>query len=285
MSTLNTYATLDALRARFAVASTDTADDVRFLAKLRAASAQIERAAGRIFAPIVATRAFDWRNDHTLLFRTEDLLSLTALINGDGSTIDPAAIIQLGGVGGAIYGVELNLTKAFFVYLLTKTRALSVSGVWGWHDDYANAWKPSGDVVSVFSMTAADTTVTVNSVTSADGWGLAPRFQVGQLISIDSEYMQVTAVSSGTSTLGVIRGTNGTFAAVHIIGTPITVYVPPIDVSEIALRWAAWLIKQEDAGEYGQTLELGIGGAHVPPGVPPDLLAALDGLRKVGGAV
>ncbi len=285
MSTLNTYATLDALRARFGLASTDTGDDARLLAKLRSASAEIERYTGRAFAPILATRTFDWRAERTLLFRAEDLLALTTLINGDGSPIDPTAIILLGGVGGPYYGIELNLTKAFFIYLTTKTRALAVAGLWGWHDDYANAWRPSGDALTTFGLSISGTSITVSNAAGADSWNLSPRFQVGQLISIEAEYMQIVAVNAGANTLTVIRTVNGTIAAAHLVNVPIFVYAPPTDITEITLRWAAWLVKQEDAGEYGATIELGVGGVRAPPGVPVDLLAALESLRKVGGAV
>ena len=291
MSALQTvYATLDQLRARFSVAPADTSDDARLFSKLRAASAQIDRYTARTFAPVLATRLFDWRNANTILFRGEDLLLLQQLINGDGNVIDPAAIIQLGGINGPLWGVEINVAKgAFLNYITTKTRALSVSGIWGWHDDYANAWKPSGDTVSVFSMTTADTTVTVNNVTGADGWGLVPRFQVGQLISIDTEYMQITSVNSGTGTLGVIRGTNGTLITVHIISAPISVYVPPVDVTEICLRWAAWLTRLEDSGEFGQTsgqtADASSGGIHVPMQIPPDIQAELAPLVKLAVTV
>src|SRR5215510_3934532 len=144
---LNTYATLDAFRNRQALASADTGDDARMLAKLRSATAQLDRYTGRTFTPNVATRKFNWRDAKTLLFRGFDLLELTTITNGDGTTVDPTAIITLGGINGPTVGVELDMTKAFFVYLTTKTRALTVSGVWGWHDDYANAWKPSGDSI------------------------------------------------------------------------------------------------------------------------------------------
>src|SRR5258708_25095482 len=132
---LNTYATLSAFRQRQALAASDTGDDDRMLAKLRSATAQIDRFTGRSFIPTVATRKFNWHNARTLLFRGYDLLELTSITNGDGTSVDPTAIIALGGVNGPIVGVELDLTRAFFVYLTTKTRALTVNGVWGWHDD------------------------------------------------------------------------------------------------------------------------------------------------------
>jgi hypothetical protein len=277
---LNTYATLTAFRDRQGLAASDTADDGRMLAKLRAASAQIDRYTGRTFIPVVASRRFDWCSARTLLFRGFDLLELTGVANGDGTTIDPAAVIALGGINGPIVGVELDVTKAFFVYLTTKTRALTVSGVWGWHDDYADAWKPSGDAIPGGGITSGATTCTVASVGGVDGWNLSPRFQPGQVLKVDSEYMHLVAANSGTNTLTVVRGANGSTAASHAAAAPISIYAPPADIAEIALRWAGWLYKMEDAGDFGgASAEPAIGGINVPPAIPPDLAQTLANLR------
>jgi hypothetical protein len=283
---LCTYATLTAFRERQGLAAADTADDARMLAKLRAATAQIERYTGRSFLPVLATRRFDWHVARTLLFRGYDLLELTSIANGDGTTVDPAAILPFGGTNGPIVGVELDMTRAFFVYLTTKTRALSVTGVWGWHDDYANAWKPSGDAIPAGGVNASVTTFTVASVSGADGWNLSPRFQPGQLLRVDTEYMSLVATNASTNTLTVVRGVNGSTAATHAASAPISVYVPPADITEIALRWAAWLYKTEDAGDFGGvTTEPALGQIEVPPSIPADLAVTLATLRHVGSAL
>jgi hypothetical protein len=280
---LTTYATLDALRNRFGLASTDTGDDARLLDKLRQAASQLDRYTGRSFAPLVATRKFDYQDRKTLIFRGFDLLSLTSITNGDGTTvIDPSAIIPLGGDVGPIWGVELNLTLAYFYYLTTKTRCIQVAGIWGWHDDYASAWKSSGDSIPGGGITSSATSFTVTSVSGADAWNLTPRFQVGQLLRVDSEYISVVGVNSGTNTLTVVRGVSGSTAATHTAGTAISVYVPPADIVEIALRWAGWLYKSEDAGDYGSMSGgAGSGGVFVPPVIPQDLRDKLDGLRAI----
>ncbi len=287
---LNTYATLSAFRQRQALAASDTGDDDRMLAKLRSATAQIDRFTGRSFIPTVATRKFNWHNARTLLFRGYDLLELTSITNGDGTSVDPTAIIALGGVNGPIVGVELDLTRAFFVYLTTKTRALTVNGVWGWHDDYANAWKPSSDTIPGGGITSSATSFTVTSVSGVDGWNLSPRFTAGQLLKVDSEYLYLVAANSATNTLIVVRGANGSTAASHNAGAAISIYVPPTDIAEIALRWAGWLYKTEDAGDYSGSVAVpGEGNilapVNVPPAIPSDLVAALVNLRRVVGAL
>jgi hypothetical protein len=287
---LNTYATLSAFRQRQALAASDTGDDDRMLAKLRSATAQIDRFTGRSFIPTVATRRFNWHNARTLLFRGFDLLELTSITNGDGTAIDPTAIITLGGVNGPLVGVELDVTRAFFVYLTTRTRALAVAGVWGWHDDYGNAWKPSTDSIPGGGITSSATSFTVASVSGADGWSLSPRFTPGQLLKVDSEYMHVVGANTGTNTLTVVRGANGSTAASHTAGTAISVYVPPTDIAEVTLRWAGWLYKTEDAGDYSGSVALPgeaniLAPVNVPPAIPSDLLVALVNLRRVVGAL
>ena len=285
------YATLEQLRARFNVAATDTADDSRLLAKLRAASAQMDRHCARTFSPYYDTRRFDWINARLIVLRNYDLLQLTTLTNGDGNVIDPTAIITLGnassnGGGGPLYALEIDVARGPFLnYLTTKTRALTVSGLWGWHDDWlVSAWKPSGDTITGAALTSTASTFTVSSAAAADGWGLTPRFQTGQLLQIDSEYLLTSAVNQATNTLSVIRGVNGSVSVSHNAGAPISIYVPPADITEIALRWAAWLTKTEDAGEFGGlTADGSAGGVHVPAAIPPDLLAALEPFRKLAG--
>ena len=284
------YATLDQLRARFAVAGADTSDDARLLAKLKSASQQIDRFTARTFAPVYATRLFDWDNARSILLRGFDLLQLITLTNGDGNVIDPTAIIPLGGVNGPVYCLEINIAKgAFLNYLTVKTRALSVYGIWGWHDDWlGSAWKPSGDSVTTFGLSSGGTALTVSNAAGADSWGLSPRFQTGQLIQIDSEYMLTTAVNAGTNTLTVIRGVNGTSGATHTIGAPISIYAPPADIVEITLRYAAWLTKLEDAGEWQaatMTADGSAGGVHVAAQLPADLQIALQPFRKLAGGV
>jgi hypothetical protein len=284
---LTTYATLDALRSRFGLAASDTGDDARLLDKLRQATSQIERYTGRSFSPLVATRKFDYQDRRTLIFRGFDLMALTSITNGDGATvIDSSAIIPLGGDVGPIWGVELDLTLAYFYYLTTKTRCIQVTGIWGWHDDYANAWKSSGDAIPGGGINSSATSFTVSSVSGADAWNLTPRFQVGQLLKVDSEYMHLVGVNMGTNTLTVVRGAGGSTAAAHAAGAPISVYVPPADIVEIALRWAGWLYKSEDAGDYGSMSGgAGSGGVFVPPVIPQDLREKLDGLRAVGSVL
>ncbi|HVO43306.1 MAG TPA: hypothetical protein VMT34_11815 [Aggregatilineales bacterium] len=276
MSALKAYATLAQLRARNQVASGDTSDDMRYLAKLRAASAAIDRYTLRSFQPVVETRKFDWIDAGRLTFRSQELLSLTSVIDGSGRTIDPTAIVLQGGANdatGPYYGFILDPSKAYLLFLTTPVRAIVISGMWGYHDDWANAFHDSGDTVQDASLSASATTITVTNTAGTDTWALTPRFSAGQMIQIDSEWLAVLATAS--TTLTVVRGINGTTAAVHAQTTKISVYAPPADINEACARWAAFLLAQDDT-DFTHSVTVPLGATVIPPQAPPDIARLLD---------
>lgn len=284
MATLRCYGTVDDLRARmFPAGDTDTSDNARLLQKLRAATANIEHYTQREFMPWIATRQFDWKSAKLTTFEGYDLVQLTSIVDegGVGNTVLPAATILLGGktsnaadTNGPYYGAEIDIAKgSFLTYITERRKAIWVTGVWGWHDDYANAWKPSVDSPTS-NVLIGDTTITVNNATGADGWGQSPRFSPGNLIQIDNEWMQVIGVSGNA--LSVVRGQQGTAAAAHNSATPISVYVLPADINDICLDWTSWLwsVDYADLGHI-QTTAWGA-SMKAPTGTPAELLERLD---------
>jgi hypothetical protein len=240
-----TLATLYQLRARLGLAASETADDARLLAALTAATAQIERAAGRRFLPRKAILAQDYTSSAELLLN-EDLLELTSLTNGDGSGISLSDVLTIPASGPAAL---LHLTgSAAFTWKLLKRQAITVTGTWGWHDQWANAWRDSGDTVQSNPLASGATTLTVANASSNDAAGEAPRFQVGHLLKIESEYLWALGISGNTLT--VARAANGTAAAAHAQNTPIYTYQPPADLAALALRWAAWLYREPDSASF-----------------------------------
>src|SRR5258707_10472694 len=204
MSGVRCYATLQQLRTRQGLSLTDTADDPRLLAKLRAASQEIERYTSRSFQPIQETRMFDWQDANYLRFRAQEALALSQVVDGQGRTISTTAIIPLGattstfGVSyGPFYALEIDPGKGdFLAYLTTKRRAVAVTGTWGWHDDYANAWHGSGLTVQDNPLSAGATAITTsaNDSTPPDARGQSSavgRISGGHLIQIDTEWIHV----------------------------------------------------------------------------------------------
>lgn len=258
-----TLSTLHRLRQRLGLAADDTADDARLLEALNMASAQIERAAERHFTPRRQAIRHSLSSSLELLL-DDDLLELIALTNGDGSPIPLSNVLLLPSDGPASI---LRLTgSSAFVWNDTPLIAVTVTGIWGWHDRWGDAWRDSADAVQDNPLTASATTLTVADAGGTDSMGEQPRFQVGHLLKIEDEYLSVLAVNAATNTLTVRRGANGTTAASHAQNTPVSVYQPPADVTALVLRRAAWLYKEPDN-----------------PGFPADNLdEALASLHRVG---
>lgn len=264
---MNVLSTLHLLRRHLSIGSADSSDDDRLLLALESASGMIERMANRRFSPRVASLKHNLSlHDVAELALDEDLLQLTQLINGDGAVIDVANIIALPDNGDAPIAA-LRLTGASFTYDESPFQAITVSGTWGWHDRWSQAWLNSADTVQNNPLSDTATSVTVVDADGADSFNLTPRFQVGQLLKIDSEYLRVTGINTTTNVLTVLRGVNGTTAAAHNLATAIFIYQPPHDVEMLCLRWAAWLYKEPD----GRTDDK----------IPFSLLRGLDGLRRV----
>lgn len=261
-----TFVTLDRLRARLGLAAADTAENPRLLAALGAASAAIERTLGRRFVPrrAAVTHPVNPRYASELLLG-DDLLELDSVSDASG-TLPPADMLLL--PDAPPYSMLRLLNWRAFAWDQSPYRAVTVSGVWGWHDDWTQAWRSSGDSVQNAPLSASATSLSVLDADGEDAAGESPRFQVGHLLRAGSEYLRVLAVNTATNTLTVQRGVQGSSAAEHTQGTPLAVYQPPEDVAMLCLRWAVWLYREADNAET--------------PLLPARLLRGLDALRRVG---
>ena len=254
-------ATLYALRQDLGFAPGDTAEDPRLLSCLTAATALIESGAGRRFRPLLATRSqtLDPRNATEVLLDA-DLLTLQSVTHGSN---EPIALDQL-----RVRAGHLSLLSGqTFRYVNSPEMAVSVTGIWGTHGDWANAWRISGDTVQNVPLSSTATTLTVTDADGSDSAGITPRFQVGHIVQIESEYLSILAVNTATNVLTVQRGQHGTTAASHVLGTPISIYQPPRDVENLCLRVAAWLYREPNTVNN--------------TAMPPMFASALSLLRRV----
>ena len=222
------YCTLADVRAELKPNSDNTTSDAYVLGAIRTVSRRIDRefAARRpLFAPYIETRRVrvDPRYINTIdgtfwLGPTGSLLSFTGLVVGDDTLT----------VGTHVAGFPDTSMPPFTHLHLLESAAYSwyyyaacaddgyplmaqITGIWGLHRDYANAWMHVDDLQA--TITDSGTTVTVADDDGADAYGLTPRFSPGNLIKIDDEFMEVTAVASNSLT--VRRGVNGSTAAAH----------------------------------------------------------------------
>lgn len=233
---LYTLATLAAFRAYLGLATNEGEDDALIHA-LRAATHHLERATNRRYAPYYATRACTLLlYDLSECVLGEDLLELHTLIDGDGSSIPIDDVLIL-------YGGMLHLIGRAFTFEDTPEGAITVSGIWGFHDFWGQAWRTSGDAL-VTAVDGDDTTFTVTDPDGADNDGHRPRFSVGQLLRVGNEYVAVLATDSTANTLTVSRGANGSSPVAHSAAIPLQIFAPAVDIAQSCLRWAAYFYRE-----------------------------------------
>lgn len=233
-----TIASLFDLRRHLGLAAADTSEDARLMEALRVASAQIERAAGRHFLPRQAALVHAVGISRNELLLDDDLLDLTAV--EDASGVIPLAEIDRLPANGATGVLRLKNGRTF----MPGESGVTVSGIWGWHDDWQRAWRSSRDGVQDNPLDSTAAVITVQDADGEDSELEAPRFQVGQLIAIDQEWMRVTRVDTVSNYLYVFRAVCGTEAAAYPRLSSILIYQPARDIRDLTVRWAAWLYKQ-----------------------------------------
>lgn len=247
-----TIATLDDLRRHLNLSATDSAEDDHLLQRLGAASRLIESLTQRRYCPRLQTWVIPLqRAGLRELILPDDLLELRSLSIG-GVALDladirllpedreaPASILQMAEGTPVHFSEDANFS-------------ISIEGIWGWHDRWTEAWRASGEALRAALDADADG-ITVGDAAGSDPDGLAPRFQVGQLLRIDDEYFRVTAVDSAGNRLTVLRGVQGTAAAAHQRGASIETYTPALAIRDLTLRFAALMTQSAGLFEPGSS--------------------------------
>ena len=201
------------------LAESDVKSHTRIMRSIRGASGLIEERTGeRHFYPVIATKKFDYQSGYELDL-DEDLISITSVINGDGSTMDHTAL--------KLYPIEtpwhrrihVNPTSSeLFNYDDEPHQAIQIEGVWGYWDQYEDSEDTIQDAEGI---TDVATTITVTE---------ARNFDVGQMLKIDDEAMFVKDRDTANETITVKRAKLGTTAATHDNGAAISIYRAPTDI-------------------------------------------------------
>lgn len=254
---METIATLDALRQHLGFAPTDTSEDRRLMAALWAATRRIERATLRHFTPRYATLLHDIDlNQPTVLDLRDDLLELVAVT--DIGSIDLADMLILP-------GDSLQLQSGVsFQYETSPLQAVQVTGIWGYHDEWSSAWLIFMDSLQS-SLSDSANTLFVADVDGGTPYDSGPRFQVGQLVRVEDEYMTVLKINTTSKYITVKRGANGTTITSHDSGSAVDVFQPVPDAVALCLQIATALYREPDMG----------------PMLPPSIQAAVASLRRV----
>lgn len=176
----------------------------------QAASKIIAEQTMRSFVPYIADLDLVWedvRDDvcyDRYLKMPDDLLILSELTFGDLT------------IGSSDYRLSPTNTTPYDTLYLSPNAMdgavyewgamYTLSGTWGYVQNISQAWTLAQASLSIGSTTVTTITVTVDT---------AVNYERLQYLKIGSEYMQITGIDTDTDILTVIRGVNGTTAAIH----------------------------------------------------------------------
>jgi hypothetical protein len=254
---LYTYATLEQAKTEFD--ATNEANDAFTLGVLRQLTARFEAECNQVFAPVIKTRYYDARGDHSIdygkkrLFLRYPLLEANAVTDGNDTALVADTDYRLYPRDTVAYALQgLSAYGGWHQYTGDWVEAISVAGIWGYHEDYANAWVASGDALAANVSDTTGTTLTVADVDAVNPLTGYARFSPGMLIRIDDEYMTVLSVDSDANTLTVQRGANGSTAATHDEEAAISVWQAMHQIQRVVARSAAFLVKRRSQFERVQ---------------------------------
>lgn len=247
MSVQNLYIGLDDVKA--AVEVTGTTYDTILTQMQQRACRLIDRAMGAAFYPTITTRDFDGNGRADLWLRPHFLLQPSAVLmsadQGYSYTDSLTLATHYWTMDGYSYDVtpfrmlRMNPNGGYGIWWGGR-RAVRITGVWGWHSNFDDAFEDSQDALAA-DLNASAETCSVSDADGADAMGLTPRFQVGHLVQIGSEYCLITAVNTATNALTIKRARNGSTAAAHSSGDTVYTWRPEDIVQQATLmqtvRW------------------------------------------------
>lgn len=285
---INLYVGLSEIKA--AIEVTTTTYDAVLLRMASHASRLIDIATGRQFYPELATRYVDGSGEAEL-WLPEPVLAISSLAMSDDEgysyTETPVEDTDWWASDGAQYGrspaqlLVMSPNGSYAVFYAGQ-RSLRITGVWGWHRSYTAAWEDSQDTIQA-EASASTTTITVGNADGLNQLGLANRFEIGQLLRIDAEYLAVTAVNTATNALTVVRGCNGTTAASHAIGTRVDIWRPDDLVRQATLIQAVRWFKRAQSAFQDVAAAAELGQLAFARKIDPDVEFMLveAGLRRL----
>jgi hypothetical protein len=176
----------------------------------KAASKIIAEQTMRSFVPYIADLDLIWddvRDDvcyDRYLKLPEDLLILSELTFGELT------------IGSTDYRLSPTNTTPYDTLYLSPDAMdgatydwdamYTLSGTWGYVQNLSQAWTVAQSSLSIGSDSTTSITVTLST---------AINYERLQYLKIGTEYMQITDIDTDTDVLTVIRGVNGTTAAIH----------------------------------------------------------------------
>lgn len=241
----------------------DAKDDKMLISYARSATRLIEIECKRSFIPYVDSKSYDHPGrsnggllidrvipDDSFLMLFDDLLELSTLTTNNGGITITSSDYHLVKATPQrfIYTPPYNAiqldpdgTYTYFQYTDTPYKANAVTGTWGYHTQWDEAWVNTK--LTINGALAADAeSITFNQVpaNTDDVYG-EDSLNDHDLIKIDSEYFFVKSIEG--SKADVTPAANGTTSTIHNDGATVYRFSPDPGVSQVVLDWAIFLYR------------------------------------------
>lgn len=294
------YASLTQIKSYLRQSSSETSDDALLVTLARQASRFIESYKGRRYDPYITTLYLDiptvpvpfgqYGSLNSTSIRSKslilptDLLEVIEFTNGNGETILSTEYC-LEPLASAVKSIIVPLVGLSWAPSSDGNyrQAIALKGIFGYTDRYPECWVDSLNTVLDNPLSISSTTIKVSDVTGVDADLESPRFQTGQIVRLESEFVLITAVTAvigGDDTLTVVRHVNGSTAAQHPTSTKIEVLKVFSPILQACIRIVAWRYAQKDTDSFDRSFNLTTGVSIIPSALPPDIRELL-GSRKV----
>ncbi len=199
----------------------------------------------------------------------------------------------------AMYGFDFNSPESYNLLKVDVNssvlstwprgqKAIKVAeSIWGKTEDRDRVFEDTTDSIqNTTGINATETSITFTDVDGADLWGITPRVSRGQILQIESEFLEVTATdtSSGAQTATVVRGRNGTTAVAHANDIQIDKFMPPDPIVQAAIIQVVRQFRRGQVG-YGDAQALpDLGQIIQLRTIDPEALELLEPFRRFGVA-
>jgi hypothetical protein len=201
------------------------------------------------FEPYIEQRQFrvDPRNIDSWLnvfYLHDNLLSFTEVLL---DTTDKTSVVEAYQQDESPYSaLRFSNSSHYWYSEVTSGRIpvyVKVTGTWGFHRDYNNAWSSVDTLAANFS--SGGSQITVADVDGEDEFGVTPRLSAGNLIRIGSEFLRVFDTDTDANTAGVKPAVNGSSAAAHSSGAEVEVWQTEEGIKhEVARQVGMWYARR-----------------------------------------
>lgn len=269
--------TLTSIRTQLQIAGTITTDDAFIDTLIDEASAWItDHTRNRSFVPYQDTRYL--RQDalsnpassrrgyiapHLKL--DEDLLAAQSITNADldASVVNAYNLLPLNRYPKT--KVELTSGSGSSWNFAAYDSDVSITGFWGYHEDYSHAWQNASSLTAVVS--ASGTALPVASVSD---------YEDGDYVLIGgSEIGRVTGTAVGTLT--VLRGQNGTTPGTHAIAEAVQTYSFPADIQKTCNDLVKYYYIHRKSDTVAQIVDIGV---RLETKIPSDVWDTVENYKK-----